>query len=153
MRVGVIGAGAISDIYLENMINKFDQLEVKCVAANHIESAQKKAEKYGIKACTTQEMLDDPEIDLAVVLTPVGAHYGLIKQALLAGKHVYTEKTIADDVDKAKELVALAKEKGLYAAPLASIRQMSGQVSRGSVAEYQADERAGVARLCWRVSV
>ncbi|MBQ2627785.1 MAG: Gfo/Idh/MocA family oxidoreductase [Eubacterium sp.] len=114
MRVGVIGAGAISDIYLENMINKFDQLEVKCVAANHIESAQKKAEKYGIKACTTQELLDDPEIDLAVVLTPVGAHYGLIKQALLAGKHVYTEKTIADDVDKAKELVALAKEKGLY---------------------------------------
>ena len=38
-------------------------------------------------------------------------------------------------------------------APLASIRQMSGQVSRGSVAKYQADERAGVARLRWRVSV
>ena len=35
----------------------------------------------------------------------------------------------------------------------ASIRQMSGQVSRGSVAEYQADERAEVARLRWRVSV
>ncbi len=114
MRVGVIGAGAISDIYLENMINKFDQLEVKCVSANHIESAQKKAEKYGIKACTTQELIDDPEIELAVVLTPVGAHYGLIKQALLAGKHVYTEKTITDDVEKAKELVALADEKGLY---------------------------------------
>ena len=37
-------------------------------------------------------------------------------------------------------------------AQLASIRQMSGQVSRGSVAEYQADERAEVARLRWRVS-
>ena len=49
----------------------------------------------------------------------------------------------------------------------ASIRQMSGQVSRGSAGEYQADERAGVrgspgeihsderagvARLSWRVS-
>ncbi|MBQ9643013.1 MAG: Gfo/Idh/MocA family oxidoreductase [Lachnospiraceae bacterium] len=114
MCVGVIGAGAISDIYLTNMINKFDQLEVKCVAANHVENAQKKAEQYGIKACTTQELIDDPEIDLAVVLTPVGAHYGLIKQALLAGKHVYTEKTIADSVEKAQELVALANEKGLY---------------------------------------
>ena len=41
---------------------------------------------------------------------------------------------------------------GHGAAPLASIRQMSGQVSRGSVAEYQADERAEVARLRWRVS-
>ena len=37
-------------------------------------------------------------------------------------------------------------------AQLASIRQMSGQVSRGSAGEYQADERAGVPRLSWRVS-
>ena len=38
------------------------------------------------------------------------------------------------------------------AAPLPSIRQMSGQVSRGSAGEYQADEQAGVAGLSWRVS-
>ena len=38
------------------------------------------------------------------------------------------------------------------AAQLASIRQMSGQVSRGSAGEYQADEQAGVPRLRWRVS-
>ena len=38
------------------------------------------------------------------------------------------------------------------AAPLASIRQMSRQVSRGSAGECQADEEAGVARLRWRVS-
>ena len=37
-------------------------------------------------------------------------------------------------------------------AQLASIRQMSRQVSRGSAGEYQADEQAGVARLSWRVS-
>ena len=37
-------------------------------------------------------------------------------------------------------------------AQLASIRQMSGQVLRGSAVEYQADERAGVAGLSWRVS-
>ena len=29
---------------------------------------------------------------------------------------------------------------------------MSRQVSRGSAGEYQADEQAGVVRLCWRVS-
>ena len=37
-------------------------------------------------------------------------------------------------------------------AQLASIRQMSGQVSRGSADEYQADERAGVTGLSWRLS-
>ena len=35
---------------------------------------------------------------------------------------------------------------------LASIRQMSRQVSRRSGGEYQANEQAGVARLWWRVS-
>ena len=43
MRVGVIGAGAISDIYLQNMIHRFDQLEVVSVAAKHRENARKKA--------------------------------------------------------------------------------------------------------------
>ena len=40
MKVGVIGAGAISDIYLTNMIEKFDNLEVVSIAANHLEHAQ-----------------------------------------------------------------------------------------------------------------
>ena len=35
---------------------------------------------------------------------------------------------------------------------LASIRQMTRQVSRGSAGDYQADEQAGVAGLRWRVS-
>ena len=37
-------------------------------------------------------------------------------------------------------------------AQLASIRQMNGQVSRGSTGEYQTDEQAGVAQHPWRVS-
>ncbi|MBQ9612836.1 MAG: Gfo/Idh/MocA family oxidoreductase [Lachnospiraceae bacterium] len=113
MHVGVIGAGAISDIYLKNMTEVFDQLEVIGVAANHIESAQKKAAQYQIKAYTVDEMLADPAIEMVVVLTPVGTHYDLIRRALFAGKHVYTEKTITDDPEKAKELLELADEKGL----------------------------------------
>ena len=38
-----------------------------------------------------------------------------------------------------------------YEAELASIRQMSRQVSRGSAGEYQADEQAGVAGVSWRL--
>ena len=59
-------------------------------------------------------MLTDPRIDMVVILTPVGTHYDLIKKALLAGKHVYTEKTITDDLQKAAELLALANEKQVY---------------------------------------
>lgn len=113
-RVGVIGSGAISDIYLSNMMEKFERLEVVTIASKHLENAQKKAKEYGISACTVEELLADPTIDMVVNLTPASTHYELIKAALLAGKHVYTEKTITDDVDKAKELLAIADEKGLY---------------------------------------
>ena len=114
MRIGVIGAGAISDVYLKNMIEVYDNLDVAGVAAKHIVNAEKKAQQYGITAYTVESMLADDSIEMVVVLTPVASHYDLIKQALKAGKHVYTEKTITDDVERAKELLQIADEKGLY---------------------------------------
>lgn len=112
--VGVVGAGAISDIYLKNMISRFDNLTVKSICAAHLKSAQKKAQEYGIQAVTMEEMFDDPEIRMIVNLTPAHVHYSVIRAALEHGKHVYTEKTLTDDINKSAELVRLAKEKGLY---------------------------------------
>lgn len=111
--VGVIGTGAISDIYLKNMSQKFNNLELEAIASKHFENAVRKAEEYGIKAQTTEELIHNPKVDLIVILTPVGSHYELIKAALLAGKHVYTEKTITDNLVNAKELIDIANEKGL----------------------------------------
>lgn len=112
--VGVVGSGAISEIYLKNLTARFPQLYVKAVASANLSHAQKRAEQFGVSACTVDELMADKEIDLIVNLTPVGVHYTIIKNALEAGKHVYTEKTLTDDIEKAAELVALAKEKGLY---------------------------------------
>ena len=42
MNVGVVGAGAISDIYLKNLTTLFPQIKVISVCANHIENAKKK---------------------------------------------------------------------------------------------------------------
>ena len=89
MRVGVVGCGAISDIYLTNMIHNFENLEVAACCAGHLEHAKKKAEQYGIKGCTYEEILADPSIEMVVILTPAPTHEGLIRQALEAGKHLY----------------------------------------------------------------
>ena len=61
-----------------------------------------------------------------------------------------TEDVYYPPVDLVEMFLCLADK--CRAAQLASIRQMSRQVSRGSAGEYQADEQAGVARLRWRVS-
>lgn len=112
--VGVIGSGVISEIYLKNMTTQFPKLRVKSIASKHKEHAQARADQFGIACCTVDELLADPEIDLVVNLTPLSAHYDLIKAALMAGKHVYTEKTLTNDLSQAAELLALAKEKNLY---------------------------------------
>lgn len=114
MRTAVVGCGAISDIYLKNMTEAFHNLEVAACCAGHLDHALAKAEKYGIRGCTYEEILGDDSIELVVVLTPAPTHYELIRKALEAGKHVYTEKTMTIDPASAKELLLLAKEKGLY---------------------------------------
>ena len=113
VKTAVIGCGAISDIYLHNMMERFSNLEVVACSARSRESAEKKATEFGIRAATNEEILKDPEVELAVILTPPPTHYELIKSALLAGKHVYTEKPLAMEVPKAEELLKLADEKGL----------------------------------------
>lgn len=113
MKIGVVGCGMISDIYIQNMLQRF-HLDVKGCAATTLKSATKKAEKYGILAMTVDEMINDPKIDLIVNLTPPSAHASIIRKALLAGKHVYTEKCLTERLEDAKELIDLAKEKNLY---------------------------------------
>ena len=114
MKTAVIGSGIISDIYLKNMINRFDNLEVDSCAATKIENATKKASQYGIKARTVKDILEDKSIELIVNLTPPNAHYKIIKDSLLAGKHVFTEKALTSELKQAKELIEIADEKSLY---------------------------------------
>ncbi|MBQ4507089.1 MAG: Gfo/Idh/MocA family oxidoreductase [Firmicutes bacterium] len=113
MKLGVIGAGAISDIYVSNMKDRFRGIEIAAIGSRGMKSAEAAAEKHGLRAASVDEMLADPEIEMCVILTPVGSHYELIKRSLKAGKHVYTEKTLTDDPAAAEELLKLAQEKGL----------------------------------------
>ena len=133
-RVGVVGAGAISGRYIGTIQKKFPMIEIVSVCATRVESAKRRAEEFGLTACTLDEMLEDPSIDMILNLTPVGAHYEIIRRALQAGKHVYTEKTMTDDPVKAKELAALAEEKQLYlgSAPdtFLGARRADGQFAR-----------------------
>ena len=112
--VGVVGSGIISDIYLKNMTQKFDNLRVKSVSARHLERAQEKAARYGLAACSVDAMMADPEIEMIVNLTPVGSHEEITRMALEAGKHVYTEKTITSSFDSAELLCQLADRKKLF---------------------------------------
>ena len=114
LRVGMVGSGMISRIYLENMTRRFEILEVGGVCSAHIENARRRAEAFGLPAMTLGDMLSDGRIDMIVNLTPNPVHESVIKQALEAGKHVYTEKTMTTDHRSARALADLATRKGLW---------------------------------------
>ena len=112
--LGIIGCGTIADVYMTNLTQHFDQVEVLAVADLFAEKAKAAAEKFGIrKACTVEELLQDPEIEIVLDLTIPAAHYSVNKQVLEAGKHLYCEKPLALKYAEAEELVRIAREKDL----------------------------------------
>lgn len=115
-KVGVIGCGDISGVYLNSLVNVFDNTEVVAVSSRGGESARRMAQRFGIPvACSNEELLA-MDIDIAVVLTDPLSHAAVVEQCLLAGKNTYVEKPIATNTADAKRLLALAKEKGLMLA-------------------------------------
>lgn len=114
IRVGVVGSGMISRIYLENMTRRFNILEVGGVSSAHLENAKRRADEFGLPARTFEALLADASIDMIVNLTPAPAHEAIIRRALEAGKHVYTEKVMTTSHESARALADLAAGKGLW---------------------------------------
>ena len=117
VKVGVIGCGMISGIYLQNCTQTFENVEVAAVADLVPELAQKQAADYGVaRACSVEELLADPEIEIVLDLTIPWAHPDVNRQILQAGKHVYTEKPFALSAEDADSVLNLAQAKGLRVA-------------------------------------
>ena len=115
MNVAIIGCGNISDIYLKNLTTLFKGVSVYTVSDLDLTKAENAKQKYGAnKILTADEIFADKNVDLVLNITTPPFHYAICKKALLAGKHVYVEKPLSLSYAEGKELVSLAKEKGLY---------------------------------------
>ena len=115
IRAAIVGCGSISDIYMTNITSgKFQILELVGCSDLVVERMNASAEKFGIAPMTLEQICADPSIDMVINLTTPAAHYPIIRQCLLAGKHVFSEKMIAVDLWQGEELVRIANEKGLH---------------------------------------
>lgn len=114
VKVGIIGCGNISGIYLKNLSKTFEITEVAACADIVLEKAIEKANEFEIpKACSVEELLADKDIEIVVNLTTPGSHAKICLAALEAGKHVYVEKPLAVSCEDGRKILEKAKEKGL----------------------------------------
>lgn len=112
MKIGVIGCGNISPLYLAAS-QYFDNLEFVVLADLNMDLAKSRAKEFGIdKVLGVSELLELDEIDIVLNLTVPKAHAQISKDALLAGKHVYSEKPITINLKEAQELVKITQKTG-----------------------------------------
>src|SRR5690606_24771440 len=103
----------ISGIYLKNGA-VFNNIEIAACADIDMSRARARAEEYGVpKACSVEELLADPEIEIVVNLTVPKAHGSVARAAIEAGKSVYNEKPLAVLREEGRELLEMAKAKGV----------------------------------------
>jgi predicted dehydrogenase len=111
--IGVIGAGTISNTYLENL-TKFADTEVLAIGDIITEAAREKAAKYDVPtAGDVTTVLNDPGVEIVVNLTIPAAHAEVASQAIAAGKHVWNEKPLSLDRVSGQSLLKDAEAAGL----------------------------------------
>jgi predicted dehydrogenase len=112
-KVGIIGCGNISGIYLKNG-KILEALEIVACADLDMERAKAKATECEIEALSVDALLAHPEIEVVINLTVPKAHGAVAVAALEAGKSVYNEKPLGITREEGKRIVELAAAKGLY---------------------------------------
>lgn len=114
IRVGVIGCGSVSHRYLPHLAEcPFVELVSTCDIIPKRAADQAKAHNIPNHYPHIDQMLAGADFDLLVNLTDMQEHEHLNRQAVAAGKHIWSEKPIANTLAAGQEIVAQAKAKGL----------------------------------------
>jgi predicted dehydrogenase len=112
----VVGCGTVSPPYFQNM-SASPLLKVVACADEVPDRARARAAEFAVpKACSVDELLADPKVELVVNLTIPTAHVGINLAALAAGKHVYCEKPLATTREDGLRILEAAKASGLMVA-------------------------------------
>ncbi|MCL2509272.1 MAG: Gfo/Idh/MocA family oxidoreductase [Oscillospiraceae bacterium] len=114
-KIGFVGVGDISGIYLKNITEMFGEIEIAGLCDIKREKAERAAQRYGITKIygDMHELFADPDVDIVLNITRPYEHFAVTKAALEAGKNVYSEKPLAATLEEGRILKKLADEKGL----------------------------------------
>lgn len=110
LRVGVLGCGKISGVYLTSL-RRLPAVRLAACADLDPARAEAAAASAGVRAVTPAQLFKDQEIDAVLNLTLPSVHAATTLAALRSGKHVYVEKPLAATLADGKRILSLAGTK------------------------------------------
>jgi len=115
IRVGIVGTGGWAKYGHIPALQLLDEFEIVAIASRKQETADQTARNFNIPQAfgDEQALINHPDIDLVVILTPALDHARLARIVIAAGKDVYSEWPLSTTTAESEELLALAKAKGV----------------------------------------
>ncbi len=115
MRIGLIGAGRMGKVFAHTLAFSVAGVQLAAVADPDEAAARDAAARYHIPAWFSdyRRMLAEVELDAAVVVTPTGTHAQVIQAVAAAGRHIFTEKPLADSLAGCDAAIAAAEAAGV----------------------------------------
>ena len=126
VKVGIVGLGRWARV-LTRAAMKSDKFEIVCGFSRSEEKRDAYQQAFDIPcAATMEELLADPEIKGVILTVPNEQHLPVAEQVARAGKHIYTEKPIANTLENGLQIEALQSRYGIQVMVGHSARLLKG---------------------------
>jgi len=112
IRIGLIGAGRMGKVFAHTLAFTVSEVELLAVADVNPQTSQEVAARYGITYHFTDyhELLKRDDIDAVVVVTPTNTHSEVIQAAAATGKHIFSEKPLAQSLVLCDQAIAAVEK-------------------------------------------
>jgi predicted dehydrogenase len=161
IQTGIIGFGLAGRVFHAPFLQTNPGFRIRSIVERH---RNESAENYFYARIDRdyQIMLQDEEIDLAVICVPNFLHYQVARDCLLAGKHVVIDKPFTPSSEEADDLIELAESENLkifvyqnrrWDGDFLSVQRILSQKMIGDIVEYEAHfdrYRPVIEKVTWR---
>jgi predicted dehydrogenase len=126
VKLGIVGLGRWAKV-LTRAARKSEKLEIVAGYSRSEEKRDAFEDEFGIKGVPDMEtLLADPGIKGVILTVPNEQHLPVAEAVAQAGKHVYTEKPIANTLESGLEIEALQSRYGVHVMVGHSARLLKG---------------------------
>ncbi|MGI6153085.1 MAG: inositol 2-dehydrogenase [Christensenellaceae bacterium] len=116
VKIGVIGAGRIGKLHIDNLAGRVEGAEVAAVADIFMnDEMESSLREMGISKIykEPEKIFEDSEIDAVFICSSTNTHSEFMIKAAKAGKHIFCEKPIDSDLGRIKEALKAVDEAGV----------------------------------------